>query len=102
MEKAEVSCDPPLHSYRLLRALRERIWRSLMMTGAVHPLRPQHPPSSLHPLLHHPLLLLPTWLPYPLVILPISLPTSSHHALMGHHPLSTPHLLRHPPTFMTL
>lgn len=73
-----------------------------MTTGAAHPLRPRHPPSSLHPLLLHPLLLLHTWLPCPLLILPTSPPTSSHRALMGRLPPSTPHLLRHPPTFMTL
>lgn len=72
------------------------------MTGAAHPLWPQHHPSSLPPL---PLLLLPrlpTWLPFPLVILPTSLPTSSHPDLMGHHPPSTPRLLHPPPTSMTL
>lgn len=72
-----------------------------MTTGAAPPLQPQRPPNSLPLLPPHPLLPLPTWLPFPLVI-PTSLPTSSHPDLMGHRPLSTPHLLRHPPTSMTL
>lgn len=72
------------------------------MTGAAHPLRPQHPPSSLRRRRLRPLLPLLTWPLCPLGTLPTSLPTSSHHALMGRRPPSTPHLLRHPPTFMTL
>lgn len=54
-EQAEAFCDPPLHPCRLLHALLERTWRSPTMTGVAHPLRPQHPPNSLHLHLPHPL-----------------------------------------------
>lgn len=73
-----------------------------MTTGAAHPLQPRHPPSNLRPLRRHlprPLL---TWLPFPLVILPTSLPTSSPRDLTGRLLPSTLLLLRHPPTSMTL
>lgn len=73
-----------------------------MTTGVAHPLRPRRPLSSLRRLPLPRLLLLPTWHPFPLVILPTSLPTSSHPDLMGRRPLSTPHLLHHPRTSMTL
>lgn len=73
-----------------------------MTTGAAHPLRPQHPPSSLRPRPLRPLPLPPTWLPFPLVTLPTSLPTSSHPDLRDRRPLSIRHLRRHPPTFMIL